>query len=126
MARTIKGVSLRQRKFTLELLSHTGLLACKPSNVPMEQSVRLSSSNGDGVSDHSLYRRLVGKLLYLTLTRPDKSFSVHKLSQFMSAPKMPHLQAAYKILKYLKKTLGQGLFLSVESSLQLKFYCDAD
>ena len=44
----------------------------------------------------------------------------------MSAPKMPHLQAAYKILKYLKKTLGQGLFLSVESSLQLKFYCDAD
>ena len=92
----------------------------------MEQSVRLSNSNGDGVSDHSLYRRLVGKLLYLTLTRHDKSFSVHKLSQFMSAPKMPHLQAAYKILKYLKKTLGQGLFLSVESSLQLKFYCDAD
>ena len=126
MARTIKGLSLCQRKFTLELLSYTGLLACKPSNVPMEQSVRLSSSNGDGVSDHSLYRRLVGKLLYLTLTRHDKSFSVHKLSQFMSAPKMPHLQAAYKILKYLKKTLGQGLFLSVESSLQLKFYCDAD
>ena len=44
----------------------------------------------------------------------------------MSAPKMPHLQAAYKILKYLKKTPGQGLFLSAESSLQLKCYCDAD
>ena len=75
MARTAKGISLCQRKFTLELLSDKGLLACKPSNVPMEQSVRLSSSSGDGVPNPSLYRSLVGKLLYLTLTRPDISFS---------------------------------------------------
>lgn len=77
----------------------------------MEQSARLSSNNGDGLPNPSLYRRLIGKIFYLTLTRLDISYSVHKLSQFMSAPKMPHLQVAYKILKYLKKTLGQGLFL---------------
>ena len=51
---------------------------------------------------------------------------MHKLSQFLSSPKVPHLQAAYRIIKYLKKTLGQGLFLSADSSLQLKAYCDAD
>ena len=62
VARTAKGISLCQRKFTLELLSDTGILACKPSNVPMEQSVKLSSSSGDGVPDPSLYRRLIGKL----------------------------------------------------------------
>ena len=104
VARTTKRLSLCQRKFTLEILSDIGLLACKPSNVPMEQSVRLSSTSGDGVLDLSLYRRLIGKLLYLTLTRPDINYSIHRLNQFMSAPKMPHLQATYKILKYLKKT----------------------
>ena len=114
VARTTKGISLCQRKFTLKLLSDTRLLvllACKPSNVPMDQSLKLSSSSGDNVPDPSLYRRFISKLLYLTLTRLDISYFVHKLSQFMSTPKMPHLQAAYKILKYLKKTQGQGFFL---------------
>ena len=126
ITRTTKGMSLCQRKFTLELLSDTGILACKPSNVPMEQSLKLSSGVGEVVPYYSLYRRLIGKLLYLTLTRHDISYAVHKLSQFMSAPKMPHLQATYKVLKYLKKTLGQGLFLSIESKLQLKCFYDAD
>ena len=126
ITRTTKGMSLCQRKFTLELLSDIGMLASKPSNVPVEQSLKLSSGVGDAIPNSSLYRRLIGKLLYLTLTRHDISYAVHKLSQFMSAPKMPHLQAAYKVLKYLKKTPGQGLFLSIESKLQLKCFYDAD
>ena len=81
---------------------------------------------GEDVPDSSLYRRLIGKLLYLTLTRPDICYSVHKLSQFMSSPKVPHLQAAYRILKYLKKTPGQGLFLFASSELKLKAYYDAN
>ena len=126
ITRTTKGMSLCQRKFTLELLSDIGMLASKPSNVPVEQSLKLSSGVGDAIPNSSLYRRLIGKLLYLTLTRHDISYAVHKLSKFMSAPKMPHLQAAYKVLKYLKKTPGQGLFLSIESKLQLKCFYDAD
>ena len=82
VARTAKGISLCQRKLTLELLSDTSLLACKSSNVPMGQSIRLSCSTRDGVPDPSSYRRLVGKILYLTLTRLDISFSIYKLSQF--------------------------------------------
>ena len=85
------------------------------ANVPMEQSAKFSSSMGEDVPDSSMYRRLRGKFLYLTLTRPDICHSVHKLSQFMSSPKVPRLQATYRILKYLKKTPGQGLFLFASS-----------
>ena len=110
----------------MDLLADTGLLASKPASTPMEPSAKFSNSVGQSISDVSQYRRLIGKLLYLTLTRPDICYSVHKLSQFLSSPKVPHLQAAYRIIKYLKKTPGQGLFLSADSSIQLKAYCDAD
>ena len=81
---------------------------------------------GEAAPDPSLYRRIIGKLLYLTLTKPDICYSMHKLSQFMSSPQIPHLQVAYKVLKYLKKTPGQGLFLLATSELKLKAYCNAD
>ena len=126
VARTTKGISLCQIKCTLDLLADIGLLASKPASTPMEPFAKFSNSIGQSVLNVSQYKRLIGKLLYLTLTRPDICYSMHKLSQFLSSPKVPHLQAAYRIIKYLKKTPGQGLFLSANSSLQLKAYCDTN
>lgn len=72
------------------------------------------------------YRRVIGKLLYLNLTRPDISYSVQQLSQFMQAPRKPHLQAALHVIGYLKGTSDWGLFYSTTSDLNITGFCDAD
>ena len=74
---------------------------------------RLSCEQGLLVNeeDSSSYRRLIGRLIYLTNTRPDISFSVNKLSQFVYAPTSTHQQAVFQILRYLKNAPGYGIIL---------------
>ena len=79
LARSTKGISLCQRKYTLDILQDAGFLASKPVKFPMEQHLRLSRDDGSLLLDLTVYRRLIGKLLYLTLTRPDISYSVSRL-----------------------------------------------
>ena len=126
MARLDKGISICQRKYALEVLKEASMTACKPSKVPMEQNLKLSKFHGKLLFDPGMYRRLVGRLLYLTITRPDIGYAVNKLSQFVSKPKKPHLDVAYKVLQYIKRCPGQGILLSTRSDLQLKAYTDAD
>ena len=64
--------------------------------------------------------------MYLTLNRPDITYFVHRLSQFLSQPRVPHMKAATRILQYLKGTSGQGVFFPMESNLQIITYCDAN
>ena len=126
IARSDKGNTLCQRKNALEVLKDARMSACKPSKVPMEQNLKLSKFQGKLLSNPGVYRRLVGRLLYLTITRPDIAYPVHKLSQFMSKPRKPHLDAAYKMLQYIKSCYVQGIFLSATSYFHLKAYIDAD
>lgn len=76
--------------------------------------------------DGTQYRSLVGKLLYLTVTRPDTAFSVYVLFQFMFAPCVNHMHAAHEMLQYIKKTPKQGIFFFISSKLELKIYCNSD
>ena len=92
----------------------------------MEPNLKLSNEEGELLDDPLLYRRLIGKLLYLTITRPDLAFAVNKLSKFMATPRHPHLLAAHRILQYIKGTPGQGIFFSAGSSIQLKAFADSD
>ena len=85
----------------------------------MDPKVSLTASDGELLSDSSRYKRSIGRLLYLTLSRLDITFAVHKLSQFLAQPREPHLQATYYLIRYLKNSPGQGLFFAASSSLQL-------
>lgn len=126
IAHSTKGIILSQRQYTLQLLEDTGFLSSKPVTVPMDPNLKLNNHEGELLPDASHFRRLIGRLLYLTLSRPDISFAVHKLSQFLSKPRSPHLHATHHLLRYLKSNLGQGLFFSASSSLQIKAFTDAD
>ena len=78
------------------------------------------------MEEPSKYRRLIGRLLYLFITRPDVTFEVHKLSQYVSKPCEDHWLAAEKILRYIKGTPGHGLFYSKRTEPMLSIFSDAD
>ena len=90
IARGKKGIFLSQRKYVLDLLSEIGMIGCKPCDTPMIPNSKLQLEDGELLQDPEQYRRLVGKLNYLTLTRPDIAFPISVVCQFMNSPRTSH------------------------------------
>ncbi|KAJ4749494.1 Retroelement pol polyprotein-like [Rhynchospora pubera] len=126
MARGSTGLFLSQRKYTLDILAECGLLGAKPAQTPIEQNHNLSKATGVVMLDPEKYRRLIGRLIYLTFTRPELCYAVHVLAQFMQAPLQTHYDAALRVVRYLKGHPGQGILLRTDSDLKLYGYCDSD
>jgi hypothetical protein len=117
---------LSQRKYAFKILEEVGYLGCKPVDFPMETNLKLQGIEEDLLADPTSYRRLIGKFLYLTTTLPYISYSIGKLSQFMDKLAKVHMDAAYKVLRYMKHSPRQGLFFPVNSKLHIKGFCDSD
>jgi len=102
------------------------MTGCKPISIPLKQDVKLSVNEGDLVEDTTMYRCIVGGLIYMNITRPDLNYAVRVVSQFMQTPRKPHLDAVRRILRYIKHTLQCGIFYETKSQLQVHGYTDAD
>ncbi|KAH9741647.1 protein kinase domain-containing protein [Citrus sinensis] len=126
VARSRKGIFLSQRKYILDLLEETGMLGCKPSDVPIESNHRLGATTKRRLVNKEQYQRLVGKLTCMCHTRPDITFAVGVVSQFMYSPNVEYMEDVFRILKYLKTSPGKGILFSKNNHLRVEAYTDAD
>lgn len=102
------------------------MLGCKPAETPMKPNAKLQPSKVEDVKNIERYQRLVGRLIYLSHTRPDIAFSVSMVSLFMHSPGLEHFEVVYRILRYLKGTFGKGPMFKTLGHLQIEAYTDAD
>lgn len=117
---------LTQGKYVRNLLERFRMEQCKTAATPLQQNLKLSSDDGTKQVDATLYRQLVGSLIYLTTTRPDLAYSVSVLSQFMSRPLDSHWNAAKCVLRYLSGTCNYGILYTDSSDVTLAGYSDSD
>jgi hypothetical protein len=120
VSHSTQGIFLCQRKYCLDLLSDSGFLGTKPVSTPSDPSTKLHNDSGPLYTDIPSYRRLIGRLLYLTTTRPDITFVTQQLSQFLAKPTITHYHAATRVLRYLKN--NPGLFFPRDSSSHLRIF----
>ncbi|XP_019179912.1 PREDICTED: uncharacterized protein LOC109175117 [Ipomoea nil] len=122
---TQKGILLSQCRYMTDLLGRSGMADCKPLTTPAAITKTIISA--DELHDNpTQYRRIVGALQYLTITRPDLAYAVNRLCQFMHSPTTEHWGLVKRVLRYIKGTLDYGLRLSPSSSTVIHAYSDSD
>lgn len=127
VVRTAAGIFMSQSKYASDILRDFQAICTKGSLVPMEQHHSLQqSSDTPYLSDVTGYRRLVGRLIYLTISRPDLSYAVHVLAQYMHSAQTIHWDATLKLVRYLATTSNQGLFYAAKTNPVMTAFCDAD
>lgn len=120
------GLFLNQRKYLTALLTTLKMEDCKPVSTPLATRTELRLDDGSGSCDGQVYRKTIGSLQYLSLTRPDIAHSVNRLSQFMHKPTEIHWFSLKRLLRYLKGSLDLGITLHRSPSPSLTVYADAD
>lgn len=122
------SLHLSQRKYIRDLLERAGMLNAKGLKSPMSSSCKLTNQGTDYMADPTLYRSIVGALQYVTLTRPELSFPVNKVCQFMSQPLEEHWKTVKRILRYLAGTDQHGLLMkpTFSPAVNIIAFCDAD
>jgi hypothetical protein len=120
------GNFLSQEKYTKDLLKKFNMDKCKPIKTPMPTNGHLDLDKGGNPVDQTLYRSMIGSLLYLTASRPDIMFSVRMYAPFQANPKKAHLHVVKRILRYLKHTPSVGLWYPKGATFDLIGYSDSD
>jgi hypothetical protein len=115
-----------QGKYRVKIPKRFDMLECKPMNTPMEAKLKLLVDTSSDLIYATLYKQIIGSLMYLTNTRPDICFAVNTLSQFLVEPRHVHLVDAKHVMRYLKGTLDYGLSYDRDHNFILTGYTDSD
>jgi len=123
-----EGIHLCQMKYAGEILERFGMGGYNPVKNPIVSGTKLIKDGGEDSENSTLFKQIIGSLMYLSVTRPDIAFVVCMLSKFMTDPKTSHMAAAKRVLRYVKRTTNLGVFYrSAENSEDdLKVYTDSD
>nr|AFP55578.1 copia-type polyprotein [Rosa rugosa] len=121
-----EGIHLCQSKYAREVIERFGMGKSNPVRNPIVPGSKLSMEAGGAVVDGTLFKQLVGSLMYLTATRPDLIYVVCLISRFMAHPREAHLSAAKRVLRYLKGTTELGVFYRRGVDDELVGYTDSD
>ncbi|GKE53143.1 putative RNA-directed DNA polymerase [Tanacetum coccineum] len=124
--RSPKGIFICQKKYILDLLAEIRMINCKPADTPMMVNQKLFIEKKAKLADKNRYQRLVGKLIYLSHTRPDITYAVGVVSRFMHQPQVAHMNAVLRIVRYLKGTAGHGVLFRSNGHLNIQMYTYAD
>ena len=126
VAKSAQEISLCQRKYVIDLLTEMDMLDCKLAETLIKVNHGLLIDEDQVPTDKDKYQRLVGRLIYLSHTRPDIAYAVSVVSQFMHCPSKEHMEAVYRVLRYLKSSPGKGLFFGRYNDYKISGYTDAD
>jgi hypothetical protein len=121
-----KGIFISQTKYVKEMLKKFIMEDCTPVNTPMVTSCKLRKNDESPEANQTLYRSMIGSLLYVTTSRPNIMQAIGLVARFQDAPKETHVQVVKRIFKYLKGTLDFGLWYSRGEYFTLTTYTDAD
>jgi hypothetical protein len=102
------------------------MMDCKAMPTPMVTNLKLLSDTSSETVDATMYRQMIGSLMYLTNTRPDICFAVNTLSQYMVEPRRVHLIATKHVMRYLKGTIDYGLRYASDREISLQGFTDSD
>jgi hypothetical protein len=123
---TPEELIVNQSDFAQSIIDEYGLTDCNPTQTPLPAGFTICRDTKTKPIDPTLFRSIIGKLMFLTNTRPDITFAVNLLSRYSSAPQQAHLRGVKQILRYIKGTKNIGLLYKRNTGLSLTGYTDAD
>jgi len=119
-------IFISQSKYAKNVVKKFGLDNASHKRTPAATHLKLSKDENSVDVDQSLYRSMIGSLLYLTASRPDITFVVGVCARYQAEPNMSHLTQVKRILKYINGTTDYGILYSHSENSKLIGYCDAD
>jgi hypothetical protein len=122
----MEEIFLIQGKYAVEILKRFDMMDCRAMSTPMQTNLKLLVDTSLEIVDVTLYKQMIGSLMYLTITRPNICFVMNTLSQYMVEPIRVHLVAAKHVMRYLKGTLDYGLCFTEDCDFKLYGYTDSD